>query len=89
MESAPPPIRISYKTAIEKHGLQLRETRKELLAKISSAEEPISYRKLTIEEVQVQLEEQRVHKSWLDIEHERRCPGIRSAAAYPSIIPTK
>ena len=42
-----------------------------------------------MEEVQVQLEEQRVHKSWLDIEHEQRCPGIKSGAAYPSIIPTR
>lgn len=89
MESAPPPIRISSKTAIEKHELQLRETRKELLSKISSAEEPISYRKLTIEEVQVLLEEQRIHKSWLDIKQEQRCRGIRSSAAYPSIIPTR
>lgn len=70
MESAPPPIRISSKTAIEKHQLQLRETRTELLSKISCAEEPISYRKLTMEEVQVQLEEQRVHKTWLDTDHE-------------------
>lgn len=45
---------------------------KRKLSKVSFEREPVTYRKLRMEEIDVQVEEERVHKSWLDFEHEQR-----------------
>lgn len=77
METASPstPVRISSKRTIEDHRLHLTKSRADLkrkLSKVSFEKKPITYRKLRIEEMELQAEEQRVHKSWLDSEHEQR-----------------
>lgn len=42
------------------------------MSEVSFEEHPLEYRKLRIEELEVQVEEHKVHKSWLDYEHEQR-----------------
>ena len=69
------PVRTSSKKAIEDTRLQLKKSRADLkrkLSKVSFEREPIAYRKLRMEEIDVQLEEERLHKSWLDLEREQR-----------------
>lgn len=66
------PFHTSSKPALESQRIQLKESRAETkrkLSKVSFEEQPICYRKLRIEDLQIQVEEQRVHKSWLDHEH--------------------
>lgn len=77
MESSTPsiPLRTSSKAALENRRLKLKESRAELkrkLSKVSFEEHPTVYRKLRIEELEAEVEEQRIHKSWLDQEHEQR-----------------
>ena len=67
------PERTSSKKAIDDNRLRLKESRAELkrkLSQVSFENEPTVYRKLRIEEIDIQVEEERVHKAWLDFEHE-------------------
>ncbi len=69
------PVRTSSRNAIDDNRLRLKESRAELkrkLSKVSFEREPITYRKLKMEEIDVQVEEERVHKSWLDSEYGQR-----------------
>lgn len=69
------PVRTSSRKVIDENRLRLKESRAELnrkLFKVSLEREPIAYRKLRMKEIDVQVEEERLHKSWLDFEHEQR-----------------
>ena len=69
------PLRTSSVAAIDHHRLQLQRSQADLkrkLSEVSFEDEPIPYRKLKIEELELHREEQWVHKSWLDIELEKR-----------------
>ena len=77
MQKATPeiPLRTSSRAAIDEHQLRLHKSRAELkrkLSELSCEDAPIPYRKLKIEELELHREEQKVHKSWLDFEHEQR-----------------
>ena len=66
------PLRTSSRAAIYEHQLRLQKSRAELKRKLSglSCEDaPIPYRRLKIEEIELQREELKVHKTWLDVEH--------------------
>lgn len=65
----------SSKLALEQKRIQLKESRAELkrkLSKISFEDQPFEYRKLRIEDLEVQVEEERFHKSGIDHEHQQR-----------------
>ena len=67
------PLRTSSRAAIDEHQLQLQRSRaglKRKLLELSYEDGPLPYRKLRIEELELHREEQSVHKSWLDFEHE-------------------
>ena len=69
------PVRTSSRKSIDDNQPRLKESRaglKRKLSKVSFEREPITYRKPRMEEIDVQVEEARVHKSWLDLEHEQR-----------------
>ena len=69
------PVRTSSRKATDDNQLRLKESRaglKRKLSKVSFDREPITYQKLRMEEIDVQVEEARVHKSWSDLEHEQR-----------------
>ena len=67
------PVRTSSKAAIDGHRLHLSKSRADLKRKLSETsidEAPIKYRKLRIEDLELQQEQLRVDKSWFDLEHE-------------------
>lgn len=66
------PERTSSKFAIEQKSIILKNSKLDLKRKLSSTSiesSPIEYRRLKIEDLSVDLEEQKLHKTWLDIEH--------------------
>ena len=69
------PVRTSSKAAIQQRQVHLANSRSDLkrkLSQISFEKELIAYRKIRIEDMEFQVKEQRVHKSWLDIELEQK-----------------
>lgn len=65
------PDRTSSKFVLEK-SLRLRESRSELKRKLASTpfeSSPIAFQKLKIEEIQTEIDEERLNKEFLDIEH--------------------
>ena len=67
------PERTSSKAAIEARSLHIQASRDELkrrLSQTSFEQAPIRHQKLRIEDLEFQREEQKVHKLWLDHEHE-------------------
>ena len=69
------PVRTSSRAAIDGHRLHLSKSRADLKRKLSETsidEAPIKYRKLRIEDLELQQELLRVDKSWFDLEHELR-----------------
>ena len=69
------PIRTSSKNAIESHQARIKQSSADLKRKISETsfdQSPIAYRRLRIQQIELKVEEQKVHKSWLDLEHGKR-----------------
>ncbi len=69
------PERTSSRYALEHRSLQLRESRSDLKRKLSSTSlesSPILYRKLKIADLENEVEEQKLHKVWLDVEQSER-----------------
>ncbi|MCJ1427026.1 hypothetical protein MMC29_004929, partial [Sticta canariensis] len=69
------PVRKSSKAALEQTRLQLRTSRSDLKRKLSTTffeMSPLEYRKLRIEDLGLEMEQHRLHKSWLDIEHREK-----------------
>ena len=67
--------RISSKSTLEPQRLHLKQSRAELkkkLSEVSFGEHPIQHRKLRIKDLETQVEEQKLHKIWLDNEHQQR-----------------
>ena len=67
------PVRTSCKAAIDDRRVHLSESRANLKRKLSQTtidEAPIHYRKLRIEDLELQQEQLRVDKSWFDLEYE-------------------
>ena len=86
MQRAAPviPERTSSKAAIEARSLHIQASRDELkrrLSQTSFEQAPIRHQKLRIEDLELQREEQKVHKLWLDDEYEL---GNFSASAHRS-----
>ena len=75
MQAPSIPIRTSSKDAIESHQARIKQSSADLKRKISETsldKSPIAYRRLRIQEIELKVEEQKVHKSWLDLEHGNR-----------------
>ena len=69
------PARTSSKSALESQKLHFKQSRAELkrkLSEVSFDEHPLQHRKLRIEDRQIQLEEQKLHKIWLDNEYQQQ-----------------
>ena len=69
------PVRTSSKAALHGRRLHLSKSRADLKHKLSETsidEAPIKYRKLRIEDLELQQEQLRVDKSWFDLEYELR-----------------
>lgn len=68
------PVWTSSKAAIDGRRLHLSQSRADLKRKLSETsinDSPIKFRKLRIEDLELQQEQLRVDKSWLDYEHEQ------------------
>jgi hypothetical protein len=66
------PERTSSKHVLEQKRLHLKESRSDLKRKLTATSfesSPVLYPKLKIEDLEVEVEEQKLHKSWLDIEY--------------------
>lgn len=67
------PIGTSSKAALEQKRLRLKSSRLDVERKLSATSfdsSPLEYGKLRIEDLGLEIEEQRLHKSWLDLEYE-------------------